>query len=52
MFRVIQQGSQYFVRQDEHVTRAGPYEALCQAQLAAAWLSMRASRPVAPSAKG
>jgi hypothetical protein len=51
MFRIIQRGSQYFVLQDEHVTRAGPYGALRQAQLAAAWLNMRASRTVAPSAK-
>jgi hypothetical protein len=33
MFRVTQRGSQYFVLQDDHITRAGPYAALRQVQL-------------------
>jgi hypothetical protein len=51
MFRIVQRGSQYFVLQDEHVTRAGPYGALSQAQLAAAWLDTRASRTGAHNVK-
>jgi hypothetical protein len=52
MFRVIQRGSEYFVVQGEDVTRAGPYDALRPAQVAAAWLDLRkASRAVAICAR-
>jgi hypothetical protein len=44
MFPVVIRGSQYFVVKDGGVTRAGPYEALLPAEVAAAWLNLRASQ--------
>jgi hypothetical protein len=44
MFRVIMRGSQYFVIRDDNITRAGPYGDLMPAELAAAWLNLKAAR--------
>jgi hypothetical protein len=41
MFQVVMRGSQYFVVKDQTVTRAGPYDALVPAQVAAAWLTLK-----------
>jgi hypothetical protein len=43
MFRVVLRGSQYFVVNDQDITRAGPYDAQLPAQVAAAWMNLRKS---------
>jgi len=44
MFRVVTKGNLYFVVDDVHITRAGPYDAMPPAALAAAWLNLKVSR--------
>jgi hypothetical protein len=47
MFRIVARRNLHFVVNEDKITRAGPYDALRAAQVAGAWLNLRASRSVA-----